>query len=63
MLKMVYLFHKSSAESQKGVNNVQRCSFENQKGTIALYSDSALNGSQTNHKSLNLTTLLSTDEV
>ena len=26
----------SSAESQKGINAVQRCSIENQKGTIAI---------------------------
>ena len=25
------------AESQKGVNVVQRCSFENQKGAVAIY--------------------------
>ena len=28
---------KSSAESQKGVNAVQRCSIENQKGALSLY--------------------------
>ena len=26
----------SSAENQKGINAVQRCSIENQKGTIAI---------------------------
>ena len=30
--------NKSSVESQKGVNGVQRCSIENQKGAIALQS-------------------------
>ena len=34
----------SSVESQKGVNDIQRCSVENQKGTIdvTVYGDSAL---------------------
>ena len=27
---------KSSAESQKGINAIQRCSIENQKGTITV---------------------------
>ena len=30
------LSHKSSAESQKGVNDDQQCSVENQKGAIAM---------------------------
>ena len=30
--------YKSSVESQKGVNNVQRCSTENHKGAIAVQS-------------------------
>ena len=44
-LKMTLLYLSSSAESQKGVNDVQRCSVENQKGAIAIefvMSDSAL---------------------
>ena len=37
--------YNTSAESHKGINDVQRCSVENQKGAIAivsLYRDSAL---------------------
>ena len=30
------LGYNSSAENQKGVNDIQRCSVENQKGTFAI---------------------------
>ena len=30
------LSYNSSAENQKGVNDIQRCSVENQKGTFAI---------------------------
>ena len=36
ILMLIYRFPLSSVESQKGINAVQRCSIENQKGNIAV---------------------------
>ena len=35
-MSIIAQIHNSSVESQKDANAVQRCSFENQKGVIAV---------------------------